>query len=107
MFFCEKCGAILVPKKDKGASKLVCNSCGYISNKRQSLILKEKVEVPKEKEIEVIKERIETLPKTKEICPRCKHDEAYFWLVQTRAGDEAETRFFKCVKCSHTWRSYT
>ncbi|MBS3171381.1 hypothetical protein J4449_02085 [Candidatus Woesearchaeota archaeon] len=28
------------------------------------------------------------------------------WLVQTRAADEAATRFFKCVKCMHTWRAY-
>ncbi|MBI2108536.1 transcription factor S, partial [Candidatus Woesearchaeota archaeon] len=31
---------------------------------------------------------------------------AYFWLVQTRAGDEPETKFLRCEKCSHTWRDY-
>ncbi|MEK6933005.1 MAG: transcription factor S, partial [Nanoarchaeota archaeon] len=25
---------------------------------------------------------------------------------QTRAADEAETRFFKCTKCKHTIREY-
>jgi len=45
-------------------------------------------------------------PKTNEECPKCKHKEAYYWLVQTRAADEAATRFFKCVKCMHTWRAY-
>ncbi|RLG67435.1 MAG: transcription factor S, partial [Methanobacteriota archaeon] len=32
--------------------------------------------------------------------------DAYFLPVQTRAGDEAETRFFECVKCKHRWRAY-
>ncbi|MEK6946569.1 MAG: transcription factor S, partial [Nanoarchaeota archaeon] len=34
------------------------------------------------------------------------HKTAYFWLVQTRAGDEPETKFLKCEKCGHTWRDY-
>ena len=39
-------------------------------------------------------------------CPKCRHKKAYYWTVQTRAGDEAETKFLKCEKCSHTWRDY-
>ena len=38
--------------------------------------------------------------------PKCDHKEAWFWTSQTRAGDEAETKFFKCTKCRHTWREY-
>ena len=47
-----------------------------------------------------------TMPLTDEECPKCKHGKAYYWLVQTRAGDEPETRFFRCEKCKHTWRDY-
>ena len=39
-------------------------------------------------------------------CPKCGHRTAYFWLVQTRAGDEPETKFLRCEKCGHTWRDY-
>lgn len=39
-------------------------------------------------------------------CPKCKHKKAYFWTMQTRASDESETKFYKCVKCKHTWRVY-
>ena len=60
----------------------------------------------KGKKIDVVDKKMETLPKTKEDCPKCKNHEAYYWLVQTRAADEAATRFFKCAKCSHTWRAY-
>jgi len=39
-------------------------------------------------------------------CPKCGNKEAYYWTVQTRAGDEAETKFLKCTRCKHTWRDY-
>ena len=59
------------------------------------------------KKVEVIEEgELEILPKTKARCDKCGHNMAYFWLVQTRAGDEPETKFLKCEKCGHTWRDY-
>lgn len=107
MMFCEKCGSILLPKKDKtGKQVLGCRSCNFVSKKRESIVLKEKMKTMGEG-ISLVEKRVETLPKVKEICPKCNHGESYYWTVQTRAADEAETRFFKCVKCSHTWRSYT
>ena len=102
--FCPRCGAILIPKKGRTKTKIVCSSCNFVETKRSSLILKEKVNISDKPYVEVIDKKIETLPKTKEECPKCGHKEAYFWSVLTRAGDEAETRFFKCTKCSHTWR---
>ncbi len=29
MKFCPKCGGIMVPKREKGVSYLVCTNCGY------------------------------------------------------------------------------
>ena len=108
MMFCEKCGNILMPKKDKaGKQHLGCRSCNFVSKRRESIILKEKVDTKEHEGIAVVEKRVETLPKIKEICPKCSNRDAYYWTVQTRAADEAETRFFKCVKCAHTWRSYT
>ena len=51
-------------------------------------------------------EDVNTLPTTKAVCPECGHTEASWWLQQTRSADESETRFFKCLKCGHTWREY-
>jgi len=60
-----------------------------------------------EREIEVIeKTELETLPKTDAECDKCGHRTAFFWTVQTRAGDEPETKFLKCEKCGNTWRDY-
>jgi len=103
--FCPKCGSILLPKKEGSKKTLVC-SCGYKTSKLDTFIIKETLE-KKEKDVEVIdKETLEILPKTKVSCPKCGNNEAYFWLVQTRAGDEPETKFLKCTKCKHTWRDY-
>ena len=55
----------------------------------------------------VVTEGIEgTLPTTKIICGKCKHNEATFYLRQTRAADEPTTRFYQCTKCKHRWREY-
>ncbi len=104
--FCPKCGSILVPKKDGNKKSLAC-SCGYKSNDTKQAKIKEAV-VKEKKEVEVIdKGDLETLPSTDEKCEKCGHEKAYFWLVQTRAGDEPETKFLKCEKCGHTWRDYS
>lgn len=103
--FCPKCGSILIPKRE-GSKKLLVCSCGYKSSKTDDAVIKEAV-TKKEKKVEVIEHgEIETLPKMKATCDKCGHNEAYFWTVQTRAGDEPETKFIKCTKCGHTWRDY-
>lgn len=103
MQFCPRCGAILVPKKTEGGKIQNC-SCGYKMKNKQNFVLKERI--PKKSKIEIVEQNLEALPKIKEECPNCKNRLAYYWTMQTRAGDEAETRFFECVKCRHRWRSY-
>lgn len=104
MLFCPKCGSLLVPKP--GKKDLKC-SCGYKSKQKENIIIKEQVKLSKDEQIEVVDKNIQTLPKTQEDCPKCKNPQAYYWTIQTRAGDEAETRFFECTKCRHRWRSYS
>ncbi len=102
MLFCPNCGSILLPKKNSKKG-LVCN-CGY-SSKEVNMVIKER-NVVKSGKIGIVDKNVETLPKTEEECAKCGNKEAYYWTVQTRAADEAETRFFKCTKCGHIWRSY-
>jgi len=94
-----------MPKKDGNKKLLVC-SCGYKTKEIDKATIKETV-IKKEKKVEVIeKGELETLPKIDAKCPKCGNKTAYFWLVQTRAGDEPETKFLRCEKCEHTWRDY-
>ncbi len=79
-----------------------CGSCGFT---QEEGMLREKKK--KSKEVEVVeKGSTETKPKVKAECKECGNNEAFTWTLQTRSADEAETIFFKCTKCSHTWRSY-
>lgn len=100
MEFCPKCGAMLVVK----AKNLGCPRCSYNSGHTGTLRISEKID--ERKEVAVISKNIEVNPIVEETCPKCAHKKSYFWLQQTRSSDEASTKFFKCVKCSHTWRNY-
>ncbi len=100
MEFCPKCGAVLIEKRKNYG----CARCNYSTKEKPKLKTSEKVEA--KKEIAVIKKDTNTLPIVNEKCKKCGHDKAYFWTIQTRAGDEAETKFFKCLHCEHTWREY-
>lgn len=62
----------------------------------------------KKKEIEVVDEADNSHAVDESIeCPECGNKGVYWWLQQTRAGDEPETKFLKCQECSHTWRDYS
>lgn len=102
MHFCPKCGIVLVQK----VKRFSCLKCGYVSQEKVSIVSSEKMN--KEIKIGVVHEKDSSVwPVVNESCPKCGEDKAYYFIAQTRAGDEAETCFFKCVKCSHTWREYS
>ena len=101
MEFCEKCGSVIVVTGDSAA----CASCGHKLKKKPKIESSEKIE--KKDTIAVITEESENMyPIVQMECPKCESKRAYFWTLQTRAGDESETKFYKCVKCKHTWRKY-
>jgi DNA-directed RNA polymerase subunit M len=100
MEFCPKCGAPLV----KRTKNLGCPRCNYTAGHGGSLKSSEKLN--ERKEVAVISKNIEVNPIVEETCPKCEHKKAYFWMQQTRSSDESPTKFFKCVKCEHTWRDY-
>jgi len=102
MEFCPKCGSVLVEKR----KNFGCPRCNYSAKNKVKIETSEKM--TEKKEIGVVKEQdTDVFPITSAVCPKCGHKEAYFWSAQTRAADEAETRFFKCTKCKHTWREYS
>ncbi|MFC1722561.1 transcription factor S [Nanoarchaeota archaeon] len=105
--FCPKCGSILLPKKDDKGKPISTCSCGYSANAEKKS-LKEEGKKEEVAEVEVVDKEIETLPLSEdETCPKCGNKGAYYWLIQTRSGDEAETKFMKCSKCKHIWRDYS
>jgi len=101
MEFCEKCKGVILVQDNKA----VCMSCGHKLKKKPKIEASEKVQ--NKEFVEVIKEGADnTYPIIDIECPKCKNKKAYFWTMQTRSSDESETKFYKCTKCSNTWRKY-
>jgi len=98
-------------QEEKKQTKLVCEKCGY-STAAQAAPKAEAKKTKAEKATASIKvlgdeeEEIKPLPTTNIECPKCGHDTAVWWMLQTRGGDEPTTQFYRCVKCNHTWRHY-
>jgi len=101
MEFCPKCGCVLVGNK----KDFKCPRCGYKSKSKIKIEASETLK--KVPEIGVITDKdVDVFPVTNANCPKCNYKEAYFWTSQGRAADEAEVRFYRCMKCKHTWREY-
>jgi transcription factor S len=94
MEFCPKCGAILVMRKTKAG----CPRCNYVSTGKVDMKIKEKVD--ERETVAVIDEKEgELYPIVSYTCEKCGNNKAYFWMRQMRAADEAESKFYKCLKC--------
>lgn len=110
MKFCQNCGTRLRLKQiktdDNVMMTLQCERCGFTTPVEEP-ITKSEVEPP-EDQIKVVGDEVDvrTMPTTKEECPRCRNKEAFWWMLQTRSGDEPTTQFYRCTKCNHTWRQY-
>jgi transcription factor S len=111
--FCPKCGTRLKLKQDKSGKTVTitlrCDNCGYSSKAGKTVTqsTEEDFEAPQIKVVGDKESKLNSLPTIKIDCPKCGHKEATWWFVQTRSGDEPTTQFFRCVKCNHTWRSYS
>jgi transcription factor S len=102
--FCPKCGSTLLPSKREKKVFMACSKCGYTSNRGEKQISRLASEREKIVVIGREEQKIRTLPKAKAECPKCGNHEAFYWLVQTRGGDESSTQFFRCTNCGATWR---
>jgi len=103
MEFCPKCGSVIVQKRTKER----CIRCGYYFKGKVKLKTTETIGDEAKQQIAILKkEDMDVLPIISIPCKKCGHNKAQFWTVQTRSGDEAETKFFRCVKCQYTWREY-
>ena len=101
MEFCPKCGSIILVQDRKA----MCAKCNYKPKGKIKIRSSEKLE--QTGKVAVIKEKELTIYPVVDVkCGKCKNSKAYFWILQTRSSDEAETKFYKCVKCEHTWSVY-
>ncbi len=101
MKFCPDCEVRL----KKSESGLMCPKCNYSEGSKSTT---KKIEEKEVSEFNVLEESEveETLPSIKIDCEKCGHNEAVWWMLQTRSADEPTTQFYRCTKCNHTWRNY-
>lgn len=111
MRFCPTCGIRLriklLKEENSTVSALACDKCGFYEKSGTEV---SKVERDDHQAIKVIEEGADknsALPTISIECPKCKNNKAGWWFIQTRSGDEPATQFYRCTKCSHTWRSYS
>jgi DNA-directed RNA polymerase subunit M len=108
MQFCPKCHLALIPIKKEKAIVLACPNCGEVTRRSHPVVLK--LGTARESVVVIGREEeksIQALPTMQVICQKCGNGEAFYWMVQTRGGDEASTQFFRCTKCGATWREYS
>ena len=110
MRFCPKCGTRLMPTREGEEELLVCPRCGYkVRADKPILVPVARLRKSPRDKVTVIGEEegsLRPLPTTQVECPRCGHNQAYYWFVQTRSSDEGATQFFRCTRCGYTWREY-
>jgi transcription factor S len=105
---------LLKKKKKNSDYVLACPACGF-----EKPFVKKEVKIPDE--IQKKKEEMHKLmymtqikeedgsaqnPVTTVVCPRCKHNKAEYFQLQTRSADEPATTFYQCMKCGKRWRDY-
>jgi len=116
--FCPKCSSMLMLKRSEEGGvtcvTFVCSKCDYVKGQEETKKIDAKagkvIHHNLQQLVTVIgkeDQKISTMPTLRMECPKCSNKLVYVWQVQTRGGDEASTQFFRCTKCSHTFREYS
>ncbi len=112
MKFCPKCEGRMKPKIEEGI--LSCPKCGLIVEREEEKTqtkgnLIQNAEGFSQSSLKIIEAEkgLDALPTTTIDCPKCGNDMAFWWMLQTRSADEPTTQFYRCTKCTHTWRNYS
>jgi transcription factor S len=101
--FCPKCEKRMKPRIEEGI--LSCPECGLIAEREEKPVDFIR-DPPRSVKIMEAEKVLDALPTTTIDCSRCGNDMAFWWMLQTRSADEPTTQFYRCTKCTHTWRNY-
>lgn len=103
-YFCPNCHN-LVSIHVEGNVFFYCRTCNYKFRLKHKIYSKlDCTQFNKLVSTDAIDADTKNMSKTQAICPKCTHDEAYFYSMQTRSADEPSTLFYICVQCNNHWK---
>ncbi|CAF0814972.1 unnamed protein product [Didymodactylos carnosus] len=103
MFFCPRCGNMLIIEQGDTCHRMACNTCPYICDIKQKISERMYTRLKELDDVLGGSAAWENVDSTVIRCPKCAHEKAYFMQLQTRSADEPMTTFYKCVSCGHRW----
>ena len=105
MKFCPNCDIRLVKASD--STVLSCTKCNYSEGDDSKPVKQATTEEP-QTDFMVLDENEgkDAMPTIEIECEKCGNNQAVWWMLQTRSADEPTTQFYRCTKCSYTWRNY-
>ena len=105
MWFCPCCGNLIHIEISHagGTTHFRCLTSPFHKPITEKVSKKMKLTPKKVDDVLGGEDAMKNVDKTKETCPECAHEWAFFRMQQTRSADEAATRFYTCEKCSHIW----
>jgi len=84
-----------------------CRFCKHVTDIRdligETVVNRKELSHRKEWLEEATEEIKKERPTTREECPKCENDVAYFEARQMRSADEGQTVFYECKSCGHKW----
>lgn len=106
LLFCPMCSNMLTVEEGQYCYRFACNTCPYIHNITRRIACVEYTELKEVEEALGGAEAWKNAGTTEENCGSgsCDSTTAYFLQVQTRSADEPMTIFYRCCKCTHTWK---
>lgn len=107
MFFCPKCGSVMLVK----SGVIVCPKCGISigSNPSVAQYLKKSTHFVKvyEKKMDVEGVGVPTsaILVDSVVCPRCGYRKVYYWRRHRSSAESSDVieKVFKCSSCGYTW----
>lgn len=110
MYFCPKCGAVMIVKNVEGISTLICVKCGYKKVLEGNLSLGMKKTTVFTKYVERREGVMFDIPPMAIFdesisCPHCGKRGVYYWRKQVSSAESSDSiiKTFKCSNCGYTW----
>ncbi|KIV92267.1 hypothetical protein PV10_06724 [Exophiala mesophila] len=107
--FCQECSNLLYPKEDRATSTLlyICKACHATTTHDSACTFRQHLGATVQETAGVTTDVANdpTLPRAKQICPKCREEEAVYFQSQQRAADTGMKLYYVCIACNHVYTS--